>query len=366
VNEANAGEVVSPVESSRKSAPRWPYLIFVLVALAMNLYLFRYFLVTMAAASAVAVVFISPFEGLTAKLHGRRGLAAGIATALLALVVIAPIGLWGTLLVRQAVELFEALRPLLEPDKLSDLWIRELPQRYPWIASIQRTLGIVSVDAVMSRVAPMLSNIVGGTNQVLQSTLAGITTAVLYVILFLFAMFFLLRDGRLFADNVFGLLPFSPGERHEILRTIRLTTKGVLYSAVLVPVVQGLVAMLGFWVLGLSSPFFWGTMLMFAAAIPGVGAPLVWAPAAVYLLFASAVWKGIVLALYGALGISLIDNFLKPVILHGTARIHPFAAFLSILGGLLTFGPAGLILGPVTFSLLQTLVRIRQSQRPVE
>jgi predicted PurR-regulated permease PerM len=366
VNEVNAREAVSAIDPSGKSAARWSYLIFVLVALAMNLYLFRYFLVTVAAASAVAVVFISPFERLTAALGGRRGWAAGIATALLALVVIAPIGLWGTLLVRQALELFEALRPLLEPDKLSDLWSRDIPLRYPWIASLQRMLGLLSLDAAMSRVAPMLSNLAGGANKVLQSTLAGITTAVLYVILFLFAMFFLLRDGRLFADNVFALLPFSPGERQDILRTIRLTTKGVLYSTVLVPVVQGLVAVVGFWALGLPSPFFWGTMLTFAAAIPGVGAPLVWAPAALYLLFASAVWKGIALALYGALGISLIDNFLKPVILHGTARIHPFAAFLSLLGGLLTFGPAGLILGPVTYSLLQTLVRIRQSQRPVE
>jgi predicted PurR-regulated permease PerM len=258
------------------------------------------------------------------------------------------------------------MKPLLEPDKLSDLWTRELPLRYPWIASLQSRFGLLSLDAAMSRIAPMLSNLAGGANKVLQSTLAGVTTAILYVILFLFTTFFLLRDARLFADNVFSLLPFSAGERYDILRTVRLTTRGVLYSTVLVPVVQGLVAMVGFWALGLPAPFFWGTMLMFAAAIPGVGAPLVWAPAALYLLFASSPWKGLALALYGALGISLIDNFLKPLILHGISRIHPFAAFLSLLGGLLTFGPAGLILGPVTFSLLQTLIRIRQSKSTVE
>ena len=38
-------------------------------------------------------------------------------------------------------------------------------------------------------------------------------------------------------------------------------------------------------------------------------------------------------------------------------------AFLSLVGGLLTFGPAGFLLGPVVLSLLQSMVKIRQSQQ---
>jgi predicted PurR-regulated permease PerM len=80
-----------------------------------------------------------------------------------------------------------------------------------------------------------------------------------------------------------------------------------------------------------------------------------------YVLFAVSMWKGFGLLLYGTLVISLVDNFIKPLLLHGTARIHTFLAFLSLVGGLLTFGPAGFLLGPVTFSILQSMVRIRQS-----
>ncbi|MGH9333068.1 MAG: AI-2E family transporter, partial [Vicinamibacteria bacterium] len=133
----------------------------------------------------------------------------------------------------------------------------------------------------------------------------------------------------------------------------------VLYSMVLVPVVQGLLAIVGFWIFGLPSPFFWGTVLIFAAVIPGIGSPLVWVPAAIYLLVASSWWQGVGLILYGTLIIGVADNIIKPILLHGTARMHTFTAFLSILGGLLTFGPPGILLGPVIFSILLSMVRIR-------
>jgi predicted PurR-regulated permease PerM len=176
-------------------------------------------------------------------------------------------------------------------------------------------------------------------------------------------MFFLLRDGKRFAAEIVGLLPFSEPERDEMFQSVGRTVKGVLYSMVLVPVAQGLLGVLGFWIFSLPSPFFWGTALIFAATIPGIGAPLVWVPAAIYLLFASSMWQGIGLLLYGTLVIGLADNVIKPLLLHETARIHTFLAFLSLVGGLLTFGPAGFLLGPVAFSILQSMVRIRQSQQ---
>jgi predicted PurR-regulated permease PerM len=227
---------------------------------------------------------------------------------------------------------------------------------------VQEYFGATSLDAAAERVAPVLSSLAGGVNQVVQTTVTGLASTILYLALFLLAMFFLLRDGRRFAAEIIGLLPFSETEREEMFQSIGRTVKGVLYSLVLVPVSQGLLAVLGFWIFGLPSPFFWGTILMFGATIPGVGAPVVWLPAAIYLLVSSSAWKGIGLILYGTLIISLVDNLIKPLILQGTAQIHTFLAFLSLLGGLLTFGPAGVLLGPVIFSLLQSMVRIRQSQ----
>ncbi len=342
---------------------RRSYLLFFILAVALNLWMFRYFLVTLATAASIVVLLSSLFERLSRALKGRRSLAAALATALIAVLILVPVAAYGTILARQAVEVYERSRIPLEPGALSDLWSQKLPERFPWLGAIQEFFGATSLDGALARVAPVLSNLAQGANHVLQSTLAGITSAVLYLILFLLAMFFLLRDGKRFAAEVLGLLPFSEPEREEMFQSVGGTVKGVLYSMVLVPAAQGLLAVLGFWIFGLPSPVFWGTVLIFGATIPGVGAPVVWVPAALYVLVASSIWQGIGLLLYGTFVISLIDNVIKPLLLHETARIHTFLAFLSLIGGLLTFGPAGVLLGPVTFSLLQSMVRIRQSQR---
>src|SRR3989304_1156798 len=83
-----------------------------------------------------------------------------------------------------------------------------------------------------------------------------------------------------------GIAPVSTAQAEEIYDRLTRTVKAVLYSMVVVPVAQGLLAMIGFKIFGLPSPLFWGTMLCFAAVIPGIGSPLVWLPAAAFLLLA--------------------------------------------------------------------------------
>jgi predicted PurR-regulated permease PerM len=70
------------------------------------------------------------------------------------------------------------------------------------------------------------------------------------------------------------------------------------------------------------------------------------------------IWQGVVLALYGALVVSSIDNLLRPMFLRGTARIHPLWSFLAILGGLMSFGALGLLVGPLILSLGVSALRI--------
>jgi predicted PurR-regulated permease PerM len=343
-------------------AARRSYLAFFVVALAMNLWMFRYFLVTVATAASIAVLLSALVERFSAALRGRRSVAAGLVTVLVALIILVPVAIYATILTAQAIDVYEQTRPYFHPQAFADLWSRELPQRFPRFRALQEYLGATSVDDALARVTPVLSNLATGVNRFVQSTLAGVTTAILYLILFLLAMFFLLRDGKRFAAEIVRLLPFSGPEQDEMLESVGRTVKAVLYSMVVVPVAQGLIAVFGFWIFGLPSPFFWGTVLMLSATIPGIGAPLVWVPAAIYLLLAGSLWKGIALIVYGTLVISLVDNLIKPLLLYGTARIHTFLAFLSLVGGLLTFGPAGFLLGPVVFSILQSMVRIRQSQ----
>jgi predicted PurR-regulated permease PerM len=176
--------------------------------------------------------------------------------------------------------------------------------------------------------------------------------------IFVLMLFFLLRDGAEIREAVRGVSPLTRGQELEIVDHLTRTVKGVLQSMVLVPLAQGLVALIGFWAFGVPAPLLWSLMVVFAALIPIVGSPLAWVPAALYLMYDGQVAKGVGLFIYGAVLISGIDNVIKPLILKGAAQIHMLLAFLSILGGIFAFGPKGLIVGPVVLSLVLSAYRI--------
>jgi predicted PurR-regulated permease PerM len=175
---------------------------------------------------------------------------------------------------------------------------------------------------------------------------------------FTMLLFFLLRDGAQLRDVLRGISPLTRGQETEILDHLSKTVKGVLQSMVIVPVAQGIVALIGFWLFGLPSPVLMSVFVFFAAMIHLIGTPLVWVPAGLYLFFWASPAKGIGMLLYGALVISTMDNIIKPIILKGAAQIHPMLAFLSVLGGLYAFGAKGIIAGPVILSLVLSAYRI--------
>ena len=95
------------------------------------------------------------------------------------------------------------------------------------------------------------------------------------------------------------------------------------------------------------------------ALVPFVGAASVWVPCCLYLYFVDhSLVAAVGLAVYGILAISFADNVIKPIVLHGQSNMHPLIALLSILGGIATMGPIGLLIGPMIVAFLQSMLRI--------
>ena len=113
--------------------------------------------------------------------------------------------------------------------------------------------------------------------------LGRVTHAAVDLGLFLLMLFFLLRDGGRLRAELRPISPFSEEQEHQIFDHLERTIKGALQAVVVVPVVQGILAGIGFMMFGVPSPFVWGTAVILAATVPLVGSPLGWVPACVYL-----------------------------------------------------------------------------------
>jgi predicted PurR-regulated permease PerM len=316
---------------------------------------FRYFLLTFTVAGSVALTLAPVQRRLTRRLGGYGSAAAGLLMLGCTVVLLLPLIFFGVMLTQQAMGAFEWLRPHLEPAALEKMWRETLPARYPFLMAWVRQSAGGNAMPVASEALGRLTTTVNGF---LQLALLHLVTGLMDMVVFMMMLFFLLRDGPQLRDVLRGVSPLTRGQETEIIDHLSRTVKGVLLSMVIVPVAQGIVALIGFWIFGVPSPVLLSVFVFFAAMIHLIGTPLVWIPTGLYLSFWVSPAKGIGMLLYGALIISAMDNIIKPIILKGAAQIHALLAFLSVLGGLYAFGAKGLIAGPVILSLVLSAYRI--------
>ena len=319
-------------------------------------WVFQPFLLVFAVAACVALLLSPLHVRLTRVLGGRRTISAAVLVVVTTLLILIPVLSSLYVLVQQASLLLDWVRtnPVAGPEVLQRFW-QELPQRYPglrsWTAWIQAHVAPALEGGVME--------LAGGASGLLQGVLGRVGHAALDLGLFLLMLFFLLRDGGRLRNELRPISPFSTAQERLIFDHLEDTIKGALQAVIVVPVVQGILAGIGFMMFGVPSPFVWGTAVMLAATVPIAGSPLGWTPAVLYLFFAqNATGPAIGLFVFCLVIVSGSDNVVKPMLLRGTARIHPLLGFLSILGGVLAFGVFGFLIGPVVLSLVLSAIRI--------
>jgi len=324
-------------------------LVFVFV---LGFLVFRHFLVTFTVAASIALLIKPLHDRLTAPPPGDPGRGAAHRDRLPAA---GPAG--GG--VRDAGEQAAGRAHRLAAAAARPEQLRTLSEE-GLLGRLERSLGWLPVDrdAISSFLSTSLTRIVDAANRLAQNVLGGLATFLANLVLFLFMLFFLLRDGDRLVAEIRNISPLGAEREREITDHLGRTIKGIVAAQVLVPIAQGLVALPGFALVGLPSPLFWSAMVVFGALIPLVGAPLVWVPAAIYMLVQVSVGRGIAAFLYGFAGDQPPSTTWSSRWCWAGGPHPPLLGFLAILGGILSFGPAGFVVGPVILSLVLSAIRI--------
>lgn len=166
-------------------------------------------------------------------------------------------------------------------------------------------------------------------------------------------IFFALRDHEKLKASIRSVLPVKDTLKKKIEERFSGTVDAVLYSMVFVSILQGIVAGIGFYLFGLSTPVLWGFVTFIIAMLPFVGPTTVWLPLAVYLLATGKTGQAFGLSIYCLLFVTLLlDMVWKPKLISEKGKIHPLIAILGVIGGFGVFGGAsGIIIGPFVLSL---------------
>lgn len=172
----------------------------------------------------------------------------------------------------------------------------------------------------------------------------------------LFTIFYLLRDGRALVKMARWLIPLDPDYTDRLLGRSLEVTYATMYGNVVVAMVQGVLVGGAFWVVGIPAPVLWGTVVAVFALLPIVGAPFVWIPGGVLLVFQGQIAGGLGLLAFGFLVVGTVDNLLRAILVSGRAQLHPLIVFFSVLGAIFLFGAVGILIGPILFVVCLSLM----------
>jgi len=213
-----------------------------------------------------------------------------------------------------------------------------------------------SEEEIVERLSSSLGGVASEAASRAGSIVKGAVSFVFGLVITLGILFFLLKDAPEMTRAARRLLPFGREQNERLLSLTRDIVSASVTSMLAVAVIQGVLGGLTFLLLGVDGAALWGGLMAVLSTLPAVGAPLVWAAAAIWLAVSGSLVKGIVLALVGLLVLGNVDNVVRPLLLSGSARMSTLVLIISLLGGVGAFGFIGIVLGPVVAAVLTALV----------
>lgn len=238
----------------------------------------------------------------------------------------------------------------------------------PRLAHALSTFG-VSREALDERLQGQLGRVANLAAQAAGFLVQASAGLILTIVVALWTMNSVLRDWPRIARHLEHLLPLHPRHTRALVTEFRDVGRRAFVGSVTTAVVQGVLAGIGFAVFGVPQAVTWGALLALLSFVPVIGVPLVWVPAAVWLLTTGHLVRAILLTVWCLLLVMAMNDYvIRPRLVgrRGDGGAHPLLMLVALLGGISVFGIAGVIVGPVIVSLFVAAARIYEREREAE
>jgi predicted PurR-regulated permease PerM len=301
----------------------------------------------------LAGLFHPLYRWITRLLGGRASLGAAVTLLVLFVVGLAPLGAFLGIVLQQALTMSDHAIPWLNQHlgAATTFNVEEwVVQRFPGLAKY-----MPSQEQLVQQVGTAAK--AAGTFLVGFASRMTATTAAFLLNLFvmLYAMFFFFRDGHKILERIFYYTPLSDEDETRMFAQFASITRATIKGTLVIGIIQGALAGIGFWAAGIEGATVWGTVMTILSIIPGIGSALVWVPAAIILFITGQHLTAILLAAWCIAVVGTVDNFLRPVLVGRDAKMPDLLILIGTLGGLFLFGLIGFIVGPIVCGLFLTV-----------
>lgn len=184
-----------------------------------------------------------------------------------------------------------------------------------------------------------------------QTVMGSISGFAINVAVLVLILYFMLIGGAKMEKYVYSILPFSDENKKNVLSEINMIVTSNAIGIPLLAIIQGVIALIGYWIFNVPSPFLFGFLTCFATIIPVIGTALVWFPLALYMALTGDWVNALGLTAYALIVVTNVDNLIRFVLQKKMADIHPLITIFGVIIGLSLFGFMGIIFGPLLISI---------------
>lgn len=313
------------------------------------LWMISEFLIALLFAAILSGMFHPLYRRLTRRFGNRKGWAAATTVLLVFVLVIGPLIGFLALVASQAIELGQEARSLVEDQLRRSPRLEDYTGDLPLLERLRPYR-----EQILSKAGELAGQ--AGALAVRAATEAARQAVTFFFMLFiaLYAMFFFLIDGRVILSKILYYLPLPPEDENQMLDRFVSVARATVKGTLVVGIVQGALAGLAFWVVGIEGAALWGTVMAVLSVLPGVGTALVWVPAVIYLAVVGRIPAALGLFAWCAAVVGTIDNVLRPFLVGKDTKMSDLLILLSTLGGIVLFGFTGFVIGPIIAALFVT------------
>lgn len=227
-----------------------------------------------------------------------------------------------------------------------------------WVGGKTARFGITPDDLV--RRARTLAEVAAARIANEAETIVGAFASTLLASFFaMLTMHYILRNWETVALRAQETFPLRPDYTRALFAEFRRVGRTTLMGTVVTGLAQGVLATIGYWLVDLPEPLFFGVATAIASLVPAVGTMLVWVPAGIVLIAMGHPGRGILELIWGGLlVVALSDYVIRPRLVGGEGTVPSLVTFAALFGGVEVFGLKGLIVGPVLMSLAIAVLRL--------
>lgn len=324
-------------------------LILVIVISSLFVVMIKQFFMTLLLAAIFSALFQGVFKRILKLLRNRPNQASIVTLLLILLIIIIPLlGVLG-IVAGQAVDVSQTVKPWVTKQLENPDTAYEFINKIPYSEVM-----FENKDEILTKAGEIVGKLGNLIFEQLSSATKSTVNFLFLTFVFFYAMFFFLKDGTTILFKLLQYLPMKEKEKLLLLNRFTSISRATLKGTLLIGLIQGGLAGLAFWIVGIESVLFWTLLMVVLSIIPAIGTTLIWLPAAIILLASGHIWEAIFLLIFCGGVVGSIDNFLRPKFIGKDTKMHELMIFLSTLGGLSLFGISGFILGPILAALFVT------------